>query len=90
MNDTPADRPETLADAVVEEFDEYRPAGEFRAISPVIDTSDRARPTLIIHVDHEDAERIAAAVEQFLAARGARTEQAYHGADDVRVLATVG
>jgi len=44
---------------------------------------------LIIHVDHEDAERIAAAVEQFLAARGARTEQEYHAADDVRVLATV-
>jgi hypothetical protein len=39
MNDTPADRPETLADAVVEEFDEYRPAGEFRAIAPVIDTT---------------------------------------------------
>ena len=78
-----------LADGVAEEFEAYRDPDGFNELSIVIDTSDRERPTLIIHIDREQASDLADRVEAFLRDHGARTERERHADTDVRVLATI-
>ena len=48
-----------LADQVADEFEAYRQPDEFKDVSLVIEISDKERPTLIVHVDREDAESLA-------------------------------
>ena len=78
-----------LAAKVDEEFISHRQSGEFKTVSLVIDTSRSDQPTLIVHVDDEEAESLADEVEAFLAEFDAQTEREYHSETDVRVLATL-
>jgi len=78
-----------LADQVADEFKAYRRPDEFKDVSLIIENSDEEHPTLIVHVDREDAESLADRIEEFLRASGARTEREHHSDMDVRVLATV-
>jgi hypothetical protein len=78
-----------VAEELETEFQEYRPADDFRDLTIHIDTSDFDRPTLIVQIDHEDATEIAGEVESFLKARGLRTEREPHETDMVRVLGAV-
>ena len=78
-----------LADQVADEFEAYRQPNEFNDVSLVIENSDEEHPTLIVHVDGEDAESLASRIDEFLRERGARTERERHSETDVRVLATV-
>ena len=78
-----------LADQVADEFKAYRRPDEFKDVSLIIENSDEEHPTLIVHVDREDAESLADRIEEFLRAFGARTEREHHSDMDVRVLATV-
>ena len=54
-----------------------------------IDNEDTAHPTLIVHVDRDDAASLADRIEDFLQKRGARTERERHADTDVRILATL-
>jgi len=78
-----------LADRVADEFEAYRSPDEFRDVSLVIENSDAEHPTLIVHIDRENAESLADRIDEFLRERGARTERERHSDTDVRVLATV-
>lgn len=89
MSDDRIDRLEAHAAAVAAEFDEHRLPDGFSEVNPVVHTADRERPTLIVHVDHEDAATLADEVEAFLVDRGATTQREQYAPDDVRVLATV-
>lgn len=89
MTTDPTEALNELADAVTEEFAEYRPADDFRVVNPVVENEDSDHPTLIVHIDREDASSLADEVEQFLQSQGARTEREAHSEVDVRVLATV-
>jgi hypothetical protein len=40
----------------------------------VIENSDKERPTLIVHVDREDAEALSDRIDEFLREYGAHTE----------------
>ncbi|WP_225307747.1 MULTISPECIES: hypothetical protein [unclassified Haloarcula] len=55
----------------------------------MIENSDAEHPTLIVHVDREDADSLADRIDEFLREHGARTERECHSETDVRVLATV-
>ena len=89
MTSDPTDVLDDLADQVAEEFEAYRPPDEFKDVSLVIDNNDPDRPTLIVHVEKEDADTLADEIEAFLKERGARTQRERHSDTDVRVLATV-
>jgi hypothetical protein len=78
-----------LAESVAEEFKAYRDPSEFNDLSIVIDNSDRERPTLIVHIDREQATQLADRVEAFLRDHGARTERERHADTDIRILATI-
>lgn len=78
-----------LADQVAEEFEAYRQPNEFKGVSLVIDNDDPNWPTLIVHVDRENADTLADDIEAFLQEQGARTQRERHSGTDVRVLATV-
>jgi len=90
MTSDPVDILDDLADQVAEEFEAYRQPDEFKDVSLVIDNNDPDRPTLIVHVEREDADTLADEIEDFLQERGARTQRERHSDTDVRVLATVG
>lgn len=64
-----------LADAVAAAFEEYRQSDEFKAISIVVETSNRDRPALIVHVERDNATDLADEVEAFLTDRGVRTKR---------------
>jgi len=89
MTTDPTNVLDNLADQVAEEFEAYRPPDEFKDVSLVIDNNDPDRPTLIVHVEKEDADTLADEIEAFLKERGARTQRERHSDTDVRVLATV-
>ena len=89
MAEEPTDVLADLADQVADEFEEYRQPGEFKEISLVIENSDERRPTLIVHIDREDADSLADRIDEFLRERGARTERERYSDTDIRVLATV-
>ncbi|NLV08102.1 hypothetical protein EXE43_07680 [Halorubrum sp. SS5] len=89
MTSDPVDILDDLADQVAKEFEAYRQPDEFKDVSLVIDNNDPDRPTLIVHVDREDADTLADEIEAFLQERGARTQRERHSESDVRVLATV-
>lgn len=78
-----------LADQVADEFEAHRPPDEFKDVSLVIENSDVEHPTLIVHVDREDADSLADRIDEFLREHGARTERERHSETDIRVLATV-
>jgi hypothetical protein len=90
MTTDPTDVLDGLADQVAEEFEAHRQPDEFKDVSLVIDNNDPDRPTLIVHVDKENADTLADEIEDFLQERGARTQRERHSDTDVRVLATVG
>jgi len=89
MTESSADSLTDLADLLAEEFATYRQPNEFKEISLVIDNEDTAHPTLIVHVDRDDAASLADRIEDFLQKRGARTERERHADTDVRILATL-
>lgn len=89
MTKEPIEVLDDLADQVADEFKAYRQPDEFKDVSLVIENSDEEHPTLIVHVDREDAEALADRIDEFLREHGARTERERHSATDVRVLATV-
>ena len=89
MTKEPIEVLDDLADQVADEFEAYRQPDGFNDVSLVIENSDEERPTLIVHVDREDAEFLVDRIEEFLREHGARTERERHSATDVRVLATV-
>jgi len=89
MTSDPVDILDDLAEQVAKEFEAYRQPDEFKDVSLVIDNNDPDRPTLIVHVDREDADTLANEIEDFLQERGARTQREQHSDKDVRVLATV-
>jgi len=89
MTANPVDKLDDLADQVAEEFEAYRQPDEFKDVSLVIDNNDPDRPTLIVHVDRENADTLADDIEAFLQKQGARTQRERHSGTDVRVLATV-
>jgi hypothetical protein len=89
MTKEPIEVLDDLADQVADEFEAYRQPDEFENVSLVIENSDEEHPTLIVHVDRENAESLADRIDEFLRERGARTERECHSDTDVRVLATV-
>ena len=78
-----------LAAKVDDEFSSSRKSDEFKTISLVIDSSSSERPTLVVHVDGEEASSLADRVEEFLTEHGAHTQREYHSETDIRVLAIV-
>ena len=89
MTSDPVDILDDLADQVAEEFEAYRQPDEFKDVSLVIDNNDPDQPTLIVHVDRENADTLADDIEAFLREQDARTQRERHLETDVRVLATV-
>ena len=90
MNSSPSDRTlDDLADAVADEFDDYRHANGFNEISLVIDNSDRERSTLIVHIDREQAADLADRVEAFLHDHDAHTQRERYSDTDIRVLTSL-
>lgn len=89
MTDEPTPTLDDLADQVAEEFEAHRDPNEIKDVSLVVDDSDRDRPTLIVHVDREDADSLADQIETFLSQQGAHTKRERHSETDVRVLATI-
>jgi len=89
MTSDSVDSLEDLASRVDEEFASYRRSTEFKTISLVIDSSRSEQPTLIIHIDGEEASSLADRIEKFLAANGAHSQREHHSDSDIRVLATV-
>ena len=89
MTDNPVDDLTELADQLAEEFAEYRQPNEFKDISLVIEDEGKEHPTLIVHVDGEDAASLADRIDEFLQEHGALTEREPHSETDVRILATL-
>lgn len=89
MTTDPVDSLDELASEIDEAFGSYRRDDAFKTVSLVIDTDRAERPTLIIHVDGEEAPSLADRIEEFCTTRGARTERERHSATDIRVLATL-
>jgi len=71
MTANSVDKLDDLADQIAEEFEAHRQPDEFKDVSLVIDNNDPDRPTLIVHVDREDADTLADEIEAFLQERGA-------------------
>jgi len=78
-----------LATKVDDEFASHRGSDEFKTVSLVIDTSSSERPTLIVHIDGEEAKTLADKIESFLTEYDAYTQREYHSETDIRVLATI-
>lgn len=55
MTKEPIDLLDDLSDQVADEFEAYRQPDEFKDVSLVIGNSGAEHPTLIVHVDREDA-----------------------------------
>jgi len=89
MTTDSVDSLDDLAAKVDEAFASHRHATEFKSISLVIDSSTAERPTLIIHVDGEEASSVADSIEEFCTEHGAYTQREHHSETDIRVLATV-
>jgi hypothetical protein len=89
MTTDSVDSLEDLASRVDEEFASYRRSNEFKTISLIIDSGSSEHPTLIVHIDGEEASSLADRVEEFLAKNGAHSQREYHSDTDIRVLATV-
>lgn len=89
MTNEPTTTLDDLADKVAEEFEAHRNPNEFKDVSLVIDDSKQDRPTLVVHVDKDDADSLADQIEEFLRQQGAHTERERHTETDVRVLAIV-
>ena len=79
-----------LATEINEVFGSYRQTEEFKPVSIVIDANRAEHPTLIVHTDGENASSLADRIEEFCAARVARTDRERHSVTDIRVLATTG
>ncbi len=78
-----------LATHLDDEFASHRQSDGFKTISLVIDTSTSERPTLIVHIDGEEAGSLADRIEKFCTEHGAHTQREYYSETDIRVLATV-
>jgi len=89
MTTDSVDSLDDLAAKVDKAFAVHRRANEFKSISLVIDSSTADRPTLIVHVDGEEANSVADRIEEFCTEHGAYTQREYHSDTDIRVLATV-
>ena len=89
MTTNSVDSLDDLAAKVDDEFASHRQSDEFKTISLVIDSSSSERPTLIVHIDGEQASSLADRVEEFLTEHGAHTQREHHSETDIRVLATV-
>lgn len=89
MTTDPVDSLNELAGKVDDAFGSQRQSNEFKTISLVIDTSRIDRPTLIVHVDGEEASELADRIEEYLTEQGAQTQREYYSDSDIRVLATV-
>ena len=85
MTSGPVDVLDDLAGQVAEEFEAYRQSDEFKDVSLVIDNNEPDRPTLIVHVDRENADTLADDIEAFLQEQGARTQRERHLETDVRM-----
>jgi len=89
MTTDSVDSLDDLADKVDEAFASHRHANEFKTISLVIDSSTAERPTLIIHIDGEEASSLADRIEEFCTEHGAYTQREHHSETDIRVLAAI-
>ena len=78
-----------LATKVDDKFASHRGSDEFKTVSLVIDTSSSERSTLIVHVDGEEAKKLADEIEAFLTEYDAYTQREHHSETDIRVLATI-
>ncbi|AKH98646.1 hypothetical protein [Halanaeroarchaeum sulfurireducens] len=72
MTKEPIDVLDDLADRVADEFEADRQPDEFKDVSIVIENRGVEHPTLIVHVDREDADSLADRIDEFLRERGAR------------------
>jgi len=89
MTTDSVDSLDDLADKVDEAFASHRLATGFKSISLVIDSSTAERPTLIVHVDGEEASSVADSIEEFCTEHGAYTQREHHSETDIRVLAAI-
>ena len=89
MTANPIDTLSDLADQIDEKFEAYRQPNEFKDISLVIDNDEKKHPTLIVHIDGEDATSLADRINKFIQERGAQTEREQYSETDIRVLATL-
>jgi len=89
MTANPTDTLSDLADQIDEKFEAYRQPNEFKDISLVIDNDEKKHPTLIVHIDGEDATSLADRIDKFIQERGAQTEREQYSETDIRVLATL-
>ena len=89
MTTDSVDSLDDLAAKVDEAFASHRHANEFKSISLVIDSSNAERPTLIVHIDGEDAGSVADRIEEFCIEHGAYTQREHHSETDIRVLAAI-
>ena len=89
MTTNPTENLNDLADQVAEEFEAYRQPEEFKQISLVIQNEEEEHPTLLVHIDREDADTLADRVAEFLREQGAQTERERHSETDIRVLASL-
>jgi len=89
MTENPTDALTDLADQIDDEFEAYRQPNEFKDISVVIDNDEKEHPTLIVHIDGDDAASLADHIDEFLQERGAQTEREQYSESDIRVLATL-
>ena len=89
MTENPTDALSNLADQIDDEFEAYRQSKEFKDISLVIDSDERKHPTLIVHIDGDDAASLADRIDEFLQERGAQTQREQYSESDIRVLATL-
>ena len=89
MTENPTDALSDLADQIDDEFEAYRQPNEFKDISFVIDNDEKEHPTLIVHIDGDDAASLADRIDEFLQERGAQTEREQYSESDIRVLATL-
>ena len=89
MTENSTDALSDLADQIDDEFEAYRQSNQFKDISLVIDNNEHTDPTLIVHIDGDDAGSLASRLDEFLRERGARTEREQYSETDVRVLATL-
>ncbi|TQQ79132.1 hypothetical protein EGH24_12110 [Halonotius terrestris] len=89
MTEKPTDALSDLADQIDDEFEVYRQPNEFKDISLVIDNDERIHPTLIVHIDGDDASSLADRLDKFLQECGAQTQREQYSESDIRVLATL-
>jgi hypothetical protein len=89
MTEDPVATLAELAEELETEFEEYRPLNDFRDVTVMVDNSDSEHPTLIVQIDHQNADEIATQVESFLNDRGVRTEVEHYEEAMIRVLGAV-